>query len=1538
MNLFHKFRLHYLPSITCGWFLLTFIITYLISVLNGHVYPVVPYISDTGTKPPESCVFAQMLNIGAVLMGINSYIRYRQVDLAIASKNVNLSKRWNTVGLWFGMLISLGISVVGNFQQKPLFAIHMIGALMSFGFSTIYFIIQARISFAFRHLHRKCPKYTVGNCIIYFRLALSICYTILFFMVFSFSPLAFKQFKGDDILYWSTSDGGYGYHIIATLSEWGLLCVMILFVLTGTPEFRTIGFKEICFRNFVLIMDDIKRLILKKQWDKIVKDLDVEHILDELYSLQTITNLELEIIKNKLQNLQLRIEELEPCQRIVLYGMTGSGKSCLAAAAVKDPDLLHRYFKNRVFWINLGEVKEVDQLPVHMTLLLERLQSDSREKTLKIRPVSVTLNQDDISFEIEMLKHSLKNMFTNFREALLILDNVSLREATEAFDVGCKTLITTQVKDIIVGNNSIYVKVEGGFTQKETLELFAKSLNTEVQNLPILAEKLHNLCKGEPILISLIGSLLEPYKEDLLNSLKLWQYYIKKLTNKDYNLKRQLFNTISICIERLSPEMQELYYNFSVFVEDVNITPQVMQIIWGLDDLIDVHKKMQKLQNKSLIVSYYNQELKTYVYGVHDLFLAYLKEKLNSDALISQHKKLISAYKRVSNDNFANLPNDNYIYQYLGYHLKQAQCFNEFSVYFDLKFIGAKIRAIGTADLLRDYQVYKTYITRNDEALLKKLGEYINFVKARGHDLYKYSDADIIQCGLGQPKDSSIYNSALLLAKEQPQLLYLQLQSPQESVYFTHTLDLQQDVSAACFTCDVDQILVGMKNGDINLWEQSRNHKLYVFSGHTDSITHLCLSPDGDGFLSVSNDGCVKIWNMDGVILRSSNGDIYDENGFSDNIPSPRTKQSYWRNFYENNRQDRIDRSKTCRLVDKIDRIISAAYANHSKYDIVTGCFSGNVFIWNVEEDPTVVCTIQGRGTPVSCVTFSGDDSLIIFCCDATIFLYNAKNGEFVSHLLNRVTINSLLIVPELDSTLIAINKSTITMWTWSQVGCNITEPTMKELDNRQTNYLCGAITDDGMYLVAGSTDHYIRIWHIGTAKIVQEILNNKGLVVCLDTFYDDSKKAVHILLSGSDDKTVKQWHIQPTTPTKDTPKLLPIFDCYWNFSSGVPRIAVVNSSNKVQIMNGFNVIIESEKLPALISVVRFSLCGNKVAIGLITGDIIEFDYKNRHSETLMKLHDSVVHLKYFSTVNPGIYDKLTRSVSSTFYVLVGAAKNGWITMYMNNRAVCLIQPPVSNSVKHIPVIPIVQCFFLKNFNKLLSVAKNRVMKLWDEDASCTILCGEKMQVDDATNGVVTMATLSLDETQLAITFDNGCFEIYSIEAGDNSFTLNEERTWDFPLRCCRFSYNGKILALGDDNGNIVIWSVESKMILGTLQLHKSSVQYLLFSPSPALILISVGDQIAWWDLTKLPDNNLNRYRRRSSSIKKKNLTIDLNGPMTNLNLGVWGNKEGKTGKPHLLSVIKVRGVFSTYISASYDFTSFFSIDKNGYPYIMEVL
>jgi hypothetical protein len=78
------------------------------------------------------------------------------------------------------------------------------------------------------------------------------------------------------------------------------------------------------------------------------------------------------------------------------------------------------------------------------------------------------------------------------------------------------------------------------------------------------------------------------------------------------------------------------------------------------------------------------------------------------------HKKLLDRYKSVSGGKFSNLPNDNYIYFYIGHHLNEAQMWSEFpGLYLDLEFVGAKLKATGPGDLLVDYKKYRRFITRD---------------------------------------------------------------------------------------------------------------------------------------------------------------------------------------------------------------------------------------------------------------------------------------------------------------------------------------------------------------------------------------------------------------------------------------------------------------------------------------------------------------------------------------------------------------------------------------------------------------------------------------------------------------------------------------------------------------------------------------------------------------------------------------------------------------------------------------------------------
>lgn len=163
-------------------------------------------------------------------------------------------------------------------------------------------------------------------------------------------------------------------------------------------------------------------------------------------------------------------------------------------------------------------------------------------------------------------------------------------------------------------------------------------------------------------------------------------------------------------MESLSKDNQDYYKHFALFVEDVNITPKVLEIVlkkskYEIEDIVC------ELMNKSLIVCAYNTELKSYVYGIHDLLLAHLKQSLKKEELIRLHEKLVQNYLEVSENDFAKLPDDNYIFTYIGYHLVEAKQFHHFpKLYFDLNFIGAKIKTVGIAGLVGDFVRYREYI------------------------------------------------------------------------------------------------------------------------------------------------------------------------------------------------------------------------------------------------------------------------------------------------------------------------------------------------------------------------------------------------------------------------------------------------------------------------------------------------------------------------------------------------------------------------------------------------------------------------------------------------------------------------------------------------------------------------------------------------------------------------------------------------------------------------------------------------------------
>lgn len=131
-----------LPVFLVLWSIAGIWIVFAIAVVNGSVDPKesFPFISHCGSYAPQSCIFGQVLNIGAALAVWICIVRYHQLrDWGV--------KTWqNQLILWSGILCALGASIVGNFQEKNQKPTHLVGAFLAFILGNLHFWLQFFLS------------------------------------------------------------------------------------------------------------------------------------------------------------------------------------------------------------------------------------------------------------------------------------------------------------------------------------------------------------------------------------------------------------------------------------------------------------------------------------------------------------------------------------------------------------------------------------------------------------------------------------------------------------------------------------------------------------------------------------------------------------------------------------------------------------------------------------------------------------------------------------------------------------------------------------------------------------------------------------------------------------------------------------------------------------------------------------------------------------------------------------------------------------------------------------------------------------------------------------------------------------------------------------------------------------------------------------------------------------------------------------------------------------------------------------------------
>ncbi|PSN50314.1 hypothetical protein C0J52_10118 [Blattella germanica] len=421
-------------------------------------------------------------------------------------------------------------------------------------------------------------------------------------------------------------------------------------------------------------------------------------------------------------------------------------------------------------------------------------------------------------------------------------------------------------------------------------------------------------------------------------------------------------------------------------------------------------------------------------------------------------------------------------------------------LYLDLEFVGAKLKYTGPGDVLVDYKKYNQLITNGGELHKAILRDFERFVQKHGLDLHKYHDMDIIQCALQEPRQSHVYKEALKIAKERPNKLYLEFLVDQDTTSQPQTLLVKQEVFAACFTAEEKKILVTNGNGLIHLWDADYAQILCTFYGHSERILHLELSPDGNHFLSCSEDCTVKLWNLDGAICKNKDEEEFDEHG------------------------------------------VACTFAGNNSLVV----FGGDDKCVNMYDSSTgnQVATLNASGRVIRILDVAVDEIAVVTDYSLTIWTWEPETNED-SH------ISAKLLIGKNSTDLNGMQNGAHASSATPYVIQNVKSLELSRLS--RSTYTCATLSHDEQYIIIGSSDFKISVWDVDEHRLVKEFQDHNAWVRCLDTYWGASYQ---MLLSGSDDKTIKIWHLELTEmEIESKSKLQQNFDALWDGKSSDPAI-----------------------------------------------------------------------------------------------------------------------------------------------------------------------------------------------------------------------------------------------------------------------------------------------------------------------------------------------------------------------------------------------